>query len=264
MSPTGLRPPNRTQRAAYGGAAVRIRRHHSPPGGRSRTGVLELSRRRPRNVTGYWWVSDRAEGQSEVSGTSQRTGAGWLASRGSVRLRVQQLRFQVGDALVEEAVLDRAACKRSSRVRLLAVRSRSRCLSVLFSAASRPAASLSCSRWVSRSWPSSSPMRARWARISACVGRRQRSPSTISPSSETFPQDSPSQHSEPSPRPDTPPWTDSPKSARQTSASCTAWAPKPSRSSAKPLPRLASPTPRRAEPRPQHPPASTTSAHSSA
>jgi helix-hairpin-helix protein len=104
MSPTGLRPPNRTQRAAYGGA-VRIRRHHSPPGGRSRTGVLELSRRRPRNVTGYWWVSDRAEGQSEVSGTSQRTGAGWLASRGSVRLRVQQLRFQAGDALVEEAVV---------------------------------------------------------------------------------------------------------------------------------------------------------------
>jgi TnpA family transposase len=43
-------------------------------------------------------VSDKAEGQSEVSGTSQRTGAGWLASRGSgVRLRLQQLRFQVGD-----------------------------------------------------------------------------------------------------------------------------------------------------------------------
>jgi hypothetical protein len=37
------------------------------PGGRSRTGVLEFSRRRPRNVTGYWRVSDRAEGQSEVS-----------------------------------------------------------------------------------------------------------------------------------------------------------------------------------------------------
>lgn len=64
-------------------------------------------------------------------------------------------------------LLERAACRRSSRVRCAAVRSRMRCLSVAFSVLSRPVASLSCSCWVSRSWPRSSPMRARWARISA-------------------------------------------------------------------------------------------------
>jgi len=147
MSPTGLRPPNRTQRAAYGGAAVRIRRHHPPPGGRSRTGVLELSRRRPRNVTGYWRVSDRAEGQSEVSGTSQRTGTGWLASRGSgVRLRVQQLRFQVGDALVEEAVVGPGGLQAFFKGAVAGWEVAEPLFERAVLGGDRPAASLSCSR----------------------------------------------------------------------------------------------------------------------
>ena len=37
MSPAGLPPPNRTRRAAYGGAAVRARRHHLQVAG-GRTG----------------------------------------------------------------------------------------------------------------------------------------------------------------------------------------------------------------------------------
>ena len=64
-------------------------------------------------------------------------------------------------------LLERAASSRSSRVLLSWVSWRTRCLSVVFSVASRCAASgdRSCSR--SRIWPRRMAMRRRWAAISA-------------------------------------------------------------------------------------------------
>src|SRR6266498_2106709 len=68
--------------------------------------------------------------------------------------------------------LDRAALSRSSRVRLSVVSWRTRCLSVVFSVVIRWMASWVHSASRSRTWPRSSPMRARWAVISAWAAFR--------------------------------------------------------------------------------------------
>jgi hypothetical protein len=82
------------------------------------------------------------------------------------------LRFEVGDALVEEAVVGAGGLQAFFQGALAGGEVADALLERVFSALSRLLVSLSCSCWVSRSWPSSSPMRVRWARISACAALR--------------------------------------------------------------------------------------------
>jgi hypothetical protein len=122
--------------------------------------AVSLSPGRRGQWAGQWFPACRAVG-GVMAGLSQVPGsaASTCASRPAMRLSRKRL-------------LERAACRRSSRVRCPAVRSRMRCLSVAFSALSRLVALLSRSCSLSRSWPSSSPVRVRWARISACAALR--------------------------------------------------------------------------------------------